>query len=319
VHRSFRYIPHLLVILFAGWCAYALSADLKQVSLAPALRSWDLFLLAAVLSLLNYVFRIVRWRWYLARLGYRLPLRFAGLTFVAGFAYTLSPGKVGEMVRARYYLPLGIPLSRVAGAFFAERLLDLVAMIALAALLLTELPAYRSSILVAIALVAVGLAMLAFVPWQKVETRVSNRATLPAFIRTGLVAVSKTLAATQPLLAPVPLAVGFVLGLLAWLLEGVGLHVLSGTFTGPSIDLAGAIGVYAVAVLVGALSFLPGGLGSTEAVMSALLVTRGFSLGDAVFVTLACRIVTLWLAVVLGWIAVLTLRQVRLTPSVTWS
>jgi len=59
-------------------------------------------------------------------------------------------------------------------------------------------------------------------------------------------------------------------------------------------------------------------LGSTEAVMSALLVARGFPVGDAVFVTLACRIVTLWLAVVLGWVAVLTLRQVRLAPSVSW-
>jgi uncharacterized protein (TIRG00374 family) len=62
-------------------------------------------------------------------------------------------------------------------------------------------------------------------------------------------------------------------------------------------------------VLVGALSLLPGGLGSTEAVMTALLATQGYALGDALLITILCRIVTLWLAVCIGWLAVFVLRQ----------
>jgi uncharacterized protein (TIRG00374 family) len=84
------------------------------------------------------------------------------------------------------------------------------------------------------------------------------------------------------------------------------------------LDLTAAVGIYAVAVLVGAVSFLPGGLGSTEAVMTTLLVARGFSVGDSIFMTLACRLLTLWLAVVLGWVAVWLLRQRSLTPAVSW-
>jgi glycosyltransferase 2 family protein len=70
--------------------------------------------------------------------------------------------------------------------------------------------------------------------------------------------------------------------------------------------------------LAGAISFLPGGLGSTEAVMTTLLAAHGFSLADSIFMTLACRLLTLWLAVVLGWIAVLVLRQRSLAPAVPW-
>jgi uncharacterized membrane protein YbhN (UPF0104 family) len=55
-------------------------------------------------SLLNYVLRVVRWRWYLGRLGHPLTVGFSALSYVAGFAFTLSPGKVGEVGRARYYL-----------------------------------------------------------------------------------------------------------------------------------------------------------------------------------------------------------------------
>jgi glycosyltransferase 2 family protein len=39
------------------------------------------------------------------------------------------------------------------------------------------------------------------------------------------------------------------------------------------------------------------------------LVAWGYSLPDAVLVTLACRLVTLWLAVALGWAAVWALRR----------
>jgi hypothetical protein len=47
-----------------------------------------------------------------------------------------------------------------------------------------------------------------------------------------------------------------------------------------------------------------------------LLTTQGFSVGDALLVTIACRIVTLWLAVGIGWLAVFALRH-RMEPAVT--
>jgi uncharacterized protein (TIRG00374 family) len=304
-----RFIPHLVVLIFASWCAYALRGDLVQVSLVPVLRAWDLIAVAAVFSLVNYVLRVVRWRSYLARLGHPLGFRFAALTFIAGFAYTVSPGKVGEMVRARYYLPLGVPLAKTAAAFFAERLMDLFAMVVLAALLFAGSPQYRGAILGAAGLVVGTLVLFALVPWNRVTALLGSVGRLPGILRKALMGISSALAATKPLLSPAPLALGFSLALVAWGLEGAGLNVLVGILPGAHLDLPTAVGVYSVAVLVGGLSFLPGGLGSTEAVMTALLVTHGFSVGDSLLLTLACRLVTLWLAVCLGWIAVLVLRQ----------
>lgn len=314
--RALRFAPHLLILAFVVWCGFALRGDLQQISLDSLLRSWNLLLLAATLSGLNYVLRIVRWRWYLARLGYPLPLRFTAITFLAGFAYTLSPGKVGEMVRARYYVPLGIPLSRVAAAFFAERVLDIVAMAALAALLIASLPAFGNLIFLIALAVLVLLTSLSVLPWPRIVARCESLR--PGPLRKGLSGITSTLAATRPLLTPSALFVGFALGLLAWALEGLGFTVLAGGTTVGHLDLMPGVGVYAVAVLVGAVSFLPGGLGSTEAVMTTLLVARGFPLGDAIFMTLACRLLTLWLAVLLGWAAVFLLRQRSFAAAVPW-
>jgi uncharacterized protein (TIRG00374 family) len=84
------------------------------------------------------------------------------------------------------------------------------------------------------------------------------------------------------------------------------------------LDPMTAVGIYAVAVLVGGLSFLPGGVGSTEAVMTTLLATHGYSVSQALLITLTCRLVTLWLAVGLGWIAVFALRQRTAAEATPW-
>src|ERR1700730_14865015 len=210
-----RFLPYVLMAAFAAWCVFSLHGDLAHISLARVIGSWDLVVGAALLSMLNYVLRIVRWRAYLARLGHRVPLRFAALTFTAGFAYTVSPGKVGEMVRARYYVPLGIPVSDVAAAFFAERFLDLVAMVALAALLFSASSNYHGTILGGAAGAACVLLALALLPWAYIAASIHSATRLPKSIRSILASIARALASTRTLLQPGLLVSGFLLGLLA--------------------------------------------------------------------------------------------------------
>jgi glycosyltransferase 2 family protein len=301
-------------MLFAAWCAYSLRGDLAKLSLAPLARSWDIVAGAVVLSLLNYVLRILRWRRYLAKLGHSFTFSFSALTYVAGFAYTLSPGKVGEMVRARYYVPRGVPLAEVTAAFFAERLLDLIAMLVLASLFLTAVTRFAGFLAFVVVMVIGVLAAIAFLPWPAIAARLRSSHRLAGSLRKALVGIASTLVSTRPLLQPAMLAGGFFAALLAWGFEGAGLGLLTSIY--PShLPLTSALGIYGIAVLVGGLSFLPGGLGSTEAVMAGLLATRGYALSEALLLTLVCRLVTLWLAVCIGWVAVVSLRQ-RAEPAV---
>jgi glycosyltransferase 2 family protein len=304
-----RFAPLALTILFAAWCVNALHGELSQLSIAPLLRSWDVVAAAALLSLLNYLLRILRWRSYLAKLGYSFTLRFSAASYVAGFAYTLSPGKVGEMVRARYYVPRGVPLASVTAAFFAERLLDIIAMLVLASLLATAVTRFASFIVFAVLMVVVVLASIAFVPWTTVKAKLYSLHRTPAWLRKTLLGLVSTLVSTRPLLKPAMLVGGFVAGLLAWGFEGAGLGLLTSIYPSVNLTLTSALGIYGIAVLVGGLSFLPGGLGSTEVIMVGLLSSRGYPLSEALMLTLVCRLVTLWLAVCLGWIAVFSLRQ----------
>jgi uncharacterized protein (TIRG00374 family) len=61
--------------------------------------------------------------------------------------------------------------------------------------------------------------------------------------------------------------------------------------------------IFAFAMMVGAISVLPGGLGSTEATMIGLLVTQHVGFDVAVVATAVVRVTTLWFAVSLGLLA----------------
>lgn len=304
-----RALTYGLLLAFAVWCLVGFRRDIAQIDLAPLEAGWLAIVGATALSLWNYALRVVRWRLYLNRLGHVLPWRFVALTFMSGFAFTLSPGKLGEMVRGRYYQPKGISMTQVTGAFFVERLLDLLAMIVLASAVLAELQAYQSFLWVALALVGGLLAAVALVPWPSVARQLDERphgALVKAF-RT----VAHMLANAKQFLSPGILVSGLLLGLMAWGAEAVGLKLLADAVAPDRISLFGAVGAYSIAIIVGALSFLPGGLGSTETVMTALLAAHGYSVSQAILLTLVCRLLTLWLAVLIGWICVWRLRDPR--------
>lgn len=316
MQRLYRYLFPGLLVVFAVACLYGLRGDLALISIAPLAHSWDLVALAASCSLLNYAFRIVRWRRYLARLGCLLPLGFTALTYIAGFAFTVSPGKVGEMARARYYSRAGATLPNVAGAFFVERLMDVTAMIVLAALIVTTAPRYEFLMWSAGAMAVAVLALVGILPWAFLADGLESATWMPRVLTRAAGGAARVFGAARSLLSPGVLLLGFALAFLAWGLEGLGLYALGSIFPTAHMTPATGIGIYAIAVLAGAVSFLPGGLGSTEAVMAALLTAQGYSVGDALLVTIVCRIVTLWLAVCIGWAAVLLLRN-RMEPAVS--
>lgn len=294
--------------VFLLWCVLSFKSDASHIHWNVVMQSWPIILGVGALSLVNYLLRAIRWRWYLAKLGHRLPMRFVFLTYIAGFAFTLSPGKIGEMVRGRYYQQYNVPLTHSAAAFFAERLMDLFAMVCLAACGAAYFSSYQFWIWLAVAIVFIGLATLSFSPWQKIDDFIAQQSKLSPKIKTIAQHVIHTILSAKALLTFRLLVAAFLTGVCAWGLEGIGLMQLSYMMPDLHLHLSAALGIYAFAMIVGALSFLPGGLGGTEAVMMALLVAYGYQAPDAILITLLCRLLTLWFAVILGWGAVFTLR-----------
>lgn len=250
------------------------------------------------LSLLNYFLRYLRWDWYIKSLSsIQIPAKLHLSYYVAGFALSTTPGKAGESIRSFYLKRHGIAFNQSISCLFVERLMDLLTIVLLSVLAAYYFESYQIFVFITVALI---FGMLPVIHSQSVlgmlESLFQKLGGKLSQLGVHLVTM---LESSAMLLKNQQLYGGLLIGLIAWGAEGVGFWYLLDVL-GQDIDLLMAVSVYGIAVLVGALSFLPGGLGSTELVMGLLLVSLGVDKPVAVAATLICRIATLWFAVFIG-------------------
>lgn len=303
---GWRFRALLLVVLLsaAGYLAFSLWGGWQEVVAAIARVGFIGIAITLALSLVNYGLRFLRWQKYLALLGHRVYWPESLRIYIAGFGLTVLPVKVGETIRSVFLKQHGVSYPESLAAYFSEHFSNFISMLLLAAIGLWTYPQAKSLVVILAVLIFTVLVVLQQKKWlQVLEVFAQNR--LPA--RAGkLVAhgIEIILHSGRCFRLPV-LLYGIALGLVAWGAEGVAFYYIM-HLLGNDLSLPTALFIYAFAMLVGALSFLPGGLGGAEATMVALLMLNHVAQPQAVAATVLIRLATLWFAVALG-IAALTL------------
>ncbi len=294
----------LTVAVFAGLVSYG---DFREMGGRLANFPVPFLLGSLALAALNYGVRFLRWAYYLRVLGIAVPLPVSILVFLSGLAMSVTPGKMGELLKS-YLLRdrSGVPVSTSAPVVVMERVTDVVSVALLGLTGLGLLPLLVSSLLAIILLVGGVLMFL-------VASRHSDLLLALPIIRRWKSELESSREGLRSLMLPRPVAVAVLLGGLAWLSEGVALWlILRGL--GAEVSLVHALPIYAAATLVGAVTTLPGGLVGTEGTMVALLQQAGVTRGLASAGTLLVRLVTLWFAVLVGLIALVCLNKFLPVP-----
>lgn len=264
-------------------------------------------LACALLVFASYLVRYQRWRWLLAAQGHPArDWRGGACAYLAGFAFTASPGKAGELLRIRYFGWQGIPASITLSTFIYERALDLLLITVLAAGAAALVPGFGLLVAVIAALLLM-LAVLAVWPAAaQLAGLVAQRLPWAPLRRLAhfMVAGACGLRALLQWRVALP---AMLHGAVAWGLTAVAFALLCGA-VGISLPWPLALGIYPLAMLIGALSFMPGGVGTTEAAIVLMLTATGVSAQTALTVAIGIRLVSLWQAVVIGMLAALLLE-----------
>lgn len=298
-----------LIALTALYLSVLVWADSNRRVFAgvPALASAMPVLIAA--SVLSYLIRYARWHWLLRRAGHAVPVLRGFAGYIAGFAFTATPGKVGELLRIRYYEPLGVPPARIISAFVFERLCDLLAVLALAAFALGA-GRHLAFATAFVLLFASGIAAFAFNPgwltWLADALHLRGR-TRPA---AGVRALRDGLTGCRTWLTAPDVIVSLGTGVLAWLLASLAFVWLLGQLDLPA-RWPEALATYPLAMLLGAASMLPGGVGSTEVATVTLLALQGAPVAGASVAAVGIRLSSLWFAIVCGLLAMTVLEMQR--------
>ncbi|PWE32924.1 UPF0104 family protein [Maritimibacter sp. 55A14] len=299
----------LLLILFgAGMAGAILSTGWVEAGAGVARLGPGKLALLLALTCGHFAVRAARWHILARAAGLPTGLRQNLRHFFGGFAMTATPGRLGELVRLRWIgRETGWSLERAAPIAFADRAVELAGMV---------LP-----IAVAVSFSNLGtgavwplLLITAILIWISCRPKLMTRMVETAWRILGrggrsFVRLRRMTRGMASFTGPGVLLPTTAISVLGWCLEGLAFYLLL-SWLGTPIPLSAAIAIFLTAVLSGALSGLPGGLGGTEAACVGLLLLQGVPAETAILATLVIRVTTLWFTVLVG-LCVFPLSEMR--------
>lgn len=286
-------LGYLLFTLWAGW--EGVLDGIKKVGIAGILTTLSF-------SLFAYLMRFLRWESYLKALHHKVPFFRSLRIYLSGFALTITPGKTGEMVRSVFLKPFNVSYRESLGMFLSERVSDVLAVILIAVTGLWNYAEARPIVIFFLILTSSLILVASKTVWLLwIEEKLKHLLPVrlqhyPAFLIESMIAFRSCF--SLKVMLP-----GAVLGVLAWGAEGTAFYFLLKTL-GADVPYYTSLFIYAFSLLVGAITFMPGGVGGTEITMANLLILNQVDSTMAVTATLMIRTLTLWFSVLLGVILI---------------
>ena len=305
-----RLKKNLVLALGLGVAVYLLLAVVSGLDeLRAALAGFDYRLVPIILGLvaLSYAVRFARWVYYLRLLRVRVPLGINAAIFAAGLSMTISPGKLGEVLKSVFVKDVsGAPVARTAPAVVAERATDGTGMVLWGLLGALAFSFGPWILLMFLAVTVAGIAVLRSKGLSLLAERTLKR--LPLLDRLAP-HVGQFHGASNELLAFGPLVVATAISFLGWGLECLAVY-LCAAGVGAQAPFLMVVFIFAVSSLAGALFFTPGGIGVAEAGLAGMFGTvAGLSGGLAVALTFVIRLATLWFAALVGIAGLFVVRR----------
>jgi len=284
-------------------------ADPAKFLAIVAASNYKFLALAFGISTISVLLRVMKWKVLLDGVSFSsiMPVQMLGMT-ISNF----SPGKIAEPIKGVIFkLKEGRAVSSILPSIIWERVIDVVVLVILAMVgayffLILDPKFYLISIFVIsvfILALVVGLLTMykkGFGLWIfKILKRLPFTGRLSdSFIKTfqeSRVNRSKV-------------AYSFVITIIAWVLEGFVLHY---AFLSIGINLSPIIlaSIFALATLIGIASSLPGGIGSTEVVMTIFLGYFGIEKSLAIVGILLARFLSIWYVNLLGGLSLIYLMK----------
>ncbi|MCW8333629.1 lysylphosphatidylglycerol synthase transmembrane domain-containing protein [Vibrio paucivorans] len=245
----------------------------------------SILMTSLILTLSSYASRSLRWFGYMRLKGRSTPFLTHCLIYLSGFAFTASPGKAGELMRAVYLNKLDIPFRFTFSSFVSERLLDVLAVSCLSSYFVYQIFHERLlALTLPIALILGSFCIQLVLNWLYTVKKLAYFNYIEELWTTVLLSKS------------------WGLSILAWIFQGFILYLLLNELKA-DISPFLAISIYCLSLLIGAASLLPGGIGATEIGMIWLLTMVNIDNDIALIASVVTRALTLWPAMALGLIS----------------
>lgn len=291
----------IIIITIGLYAAFLIFSDISQIR--DKIVHFNSRYLPIILFIIpiSWLALFARWHFLIKSSGVQIPLKENMKIYFAGFALAVTPGKFGELIKSQLLKrKFDIPRTSTAPLVLVERLYDLVGAVAVSIFGIWSL-GLGSYIIVSSSciLVIVFILLRSRKLFNKVlqifnKTRITSRFT---------VSLSESYDSIQKTTKVKTIAISSLLTITYWLVEAIGVYLLVLSFGIDKLDYYKVLSTYASSLILGAASFIPGGIGITEGSMAGLFNYEGIDLSLAFVLVIVIRFFTIWYSVGIGFIA----------------
>ena len=292
----------IVVIAVIGlYAAFLIYSDINTIS--SKISDFKIEIIPVILLLVTSGWFVLFFRWHLLLRNAKIfiPVKDSFLIFTSGFALTIIPGKVGELVKSQLLkTKFGIARSKTVPIVILEQFYTAIGIIMLSffGIWYFELGIYVLGIFTA-TLVFVFVLLSSRKAFNKIVSLLEKRRFMSKFVEP---LSSSYDAIKNGIRGPITLyACG--LSMLFWLLEAISVYFILLAFGVEVIGFLAIISTYTTSIMLGILSFLPIGIGVVEGTLTSFFTIHGIDVSLALTIVIVIRLFTRWYGVSFGFIA----------------
>ena len=293
-----------LIVIIITIIIYGVFLFISDFNLAyEKITNFKIIFVPIILSLvsLNWIVRFYRWHLLLKNSNIQVPIKNNFIIYLASLSLSITPGQIGEAIKSEFLKKqFKIPRSKTLPIIFIEKFYDLMGVLiaSIIGVWYFEGGSYLISIGIVL-LVLIFVLILSRSIFEKVLLLICKIKFFSKYQKNFLESYNVL---RNSLKIKIALKSG-ILSIIFWVIQGGAVYFILLALGINELNFLIATSANAISVLIGALSFVPGGLGVTEASMGGLLSLQGIEISFALITAVIIRIFTSWYTVVAGFIA----------------
>ena len=243
----------------------------------------------------------IKWHILLKNCQINLPLRKSVAVFLSGPVFEITPGQIGILMKAQI-LKTGsnIPRTKTIPIVLVEKLYDLIGAILASIIGIIILGLEPHLIIIAISVLVIIFFFMYYKPASEIFFK---QITKRKFFSKYVDNISEFYETIQKSTNVKITIMCVLLSLAYWFIISAAAYFTLLAFDINTLDYLEITAIYTTSILLGAVTFIPAGIGVTEGSIAGLFALNGINVSTALILSIMIRILTLWYSVSVGFVA----------------
>ena len=291
----------VIVAVIGLYAAFLIASDINTIF--DKISYFKIEFIPIILLLITSGWFTLFFRWHLLLRNAKIfiPIKDSFLILTSGFALTIIPGKVGELVKSQLLkTKFGIARSKTIPIVILEQFYTAIGIVTLSFLGIWyfELGVYVLGIFTA-GLVFAFLLLSSRKTFNKIVSLLGRRKFTSKFVEP---LSSSYDGVKSGIRGPISLYASG-LSILFWMIEAISIYFILLAFGVETIEFLTIVSTYTTSIMLGILSFLPLGIGVVEGSLASFFTIHGIDISLSLTIVVVIRLFTRWYGVSFGFIA----------------